>query len=235
MIYAIGDIHGMSDQLRDRLAAIRAHATAAGIDRPRAVFLGDYVDRGPDSKGVLDILTGDAMESFDPVFLLGNHDLVLREVVNGTLPSFDWLVREGGWETLASYGDFRGLTMLHTAKKFRTAVPSAHQRFLEALVPSWRFGDLYFSHAGVNPERALEEQSDGALIYGDPRMFDHDHDILASQLRQRLGARVVHGHWANKRAVQIWSHRIGIDTGAGYGSGRLSAVSIEDEDVEVLP
>lgn len=234
MIYVIGDIHGMRDQLEGRLTAMCAHAASRGIARPRVVFLGDYIDRGPDSRGVLDVLTGPMMTEFDPVFLLGNHDLVLREIVKGSLPSFDWLVREGGWETMASYGDFRGRSMRDTAKGFCKVVPEAHARFLAELQLSWQADGLYFSHAGVNPGGTLDDQQQAALIYGDRDLFEHDHDALGPLLRQRLGARLVHGHYAARQVV-VLPHRICVDTGAGYAAGRLSVVAIDGEYVEVLP
>ncbi|WP_082914932.1 metallophosphoesterase [Paramagnetospirillum marisnigri] len=95
-IYAIGDIHGCSAQLDALLQQILMHAASAGIDHPKVVCLGDYIDRGPDSKGVLDILTGPKMAMFDPVFLLGNHDLVLVGVCEGGIPSWDWVSEHGG-------------------------------------------------------------------------------------------------------------------------------------------
>jgi serine/threonine protein phosphatase 1 len=233
MIYAVGDIHGCLDPLRRLLDVIAADAGERGLARPRVVFLGDYVDRGPDSKGVLDLLTGGEVEQrFDPVFLLGNHDLALRNILQGSSPSVEWMEEQGGWQTLRSYGDFRARRPDLSAKRFRAAVPEAHRRFLDGLVPSWRDGDVLFSHAGFSPDFPADAQPFGALVCGDPRMLGRDKD--AEELRRRLGVRVVHGHWTT-REVLVLPHRVSVDTGAGYASGKLSAVAISGEDVRRLP
>jgi serine/threonine protein phosphatase 1 len=239
-IYAVGDIHGMADLLRDRLAAVRRHADKLGIPNPKTVFLGDYVDRGPDTKGVLDLLSGqipgEGPEALglDPVFLLGNHDLALLNILRGADASASWMEDEGGWRTMASYGDFRARRPSLSIKRFRAAVPEAHRRFLGDLEVSWRCGGLFFSHAGIGPDTPLESQPFAALVYGDPHLFRHDHPHLAPTLRERLGAVCVHGHW-NERQVALWPHRVGIDTGAGYAAGRLTVVALENDAVEVLP
>jgi serine/threonine protein phosphatase 1 len=250
MLYAIGDIHGCLDQLLDRLEAIHADAGRLGIAQPRVVFLGDYVDRGSDSKGVLDILTGtdgssrptgltgSIMAEIDPRFCLGNHDFFFLAAVTHELNAGDlrvWLTKHGGAETLESYGaDLRRHGPDDFLRRVDDWLPPAHLEFLANLEPYHRFDELLFTHAGVNPEKSLDEQPLDALLYGDSRMFDFDHDRLAPQLRQRLGARVVHGHWANYGQVEIWPHRVNVDTGAGYAGCGLTAVAIEGEDVRVL-
>ncbi|RAU20747.1 hypothetical protein CU669_16825 [Paramagnetospirillum kuznetsovii] len=237
-IYAIGDVHGCAEQLDALLRQIHLHAAGAGIDRPKVVCLGDYIDRGPDSKGVLDILTGPKMDQFEPVFLLGNHDLVLVGVCEGGLPSWDWVSEHGGQKCMDSFGHFPARNFKLSIKHFRQAIPPAHKAFLAALKASvsHRYGPWFFSHAGVNPNRALDQQTAMPMIYGDIDMFQHDHDALAPNLRERLGACVVHGHFVSRsKQVDVHPHRICVDTGAGYPGGKLSAVALfNDGRVEVL-
>lgn len=239
-IYAIGDIHGMAKQLKERLAAIRRHADAHDIEKPTVVFVGDYVDRGPDSKAVLDILSGPGMAGFEPQFLLGNHDAFFLSAVNGRSNSNDiavWLRHTGGAETLESYGgSFRRHGPYEFLRRTDEWLPPAHKAFLIGLRTSWRKDDLFFSHAGFDPSRPLEQQTPATLLYGDSDMFEYDEPWLAAKLRERMGALAVHGHWTETSGVQVWPHRIGIDTGAGFAAGRLTAVAIEENGaVEILP
>jgi serine/threonine protein phosphatase 1 len=234
MIYAIGDIHGCLDQLLRLLDLVAGDAAARGVARPRVVFLGDYIDRGPDSKGVLDLLSSGSLGArFEPVYLLGNHDMALMSILRGGDPSADWIEEEGGWATMQSYGDFRARGPKQAAKRFRAAVPEAHKAFLADLEISWRADGLFFSHAGYSPRFALDEQPYGALVYGDPAMLSDGRPKGAEEARARLGARVVHGHWRDREAV-VLAHRVCVDTGAGYATGRLSAAAIDVDDVRVL-
>jgi serine/threonine protein phosphatase 1 len=232
-IYAIGDVHGCANELQRLLALIHEHAAAAGIEKPRLVLLGDYVDRGPDSKGVLDLLIGPTMTAFDPVYLCGNHDLALLNILRGAMPSSDWMEDQGGWQTLNSYGDFRARNLDLTIRKFRAAVPDAHKTFLGDLSLFSRQDDWFFCHAGINADVPLGDQFHGSMIFGDYRWIRRISNPQATGLRQRLGARVVHGHWTT-REVEILPHRIGVDTGAGLATGKLSAVVLENGQVEVL-
>jgi serine/threonine protein phosphatase 1 len=114
-------------------------------------------------------------------------------------------------------------------------MPEAHRQFLANLKLSHHEPGLFFSHAGIDPTKGLDEQTAETLLYGDSAMFDFDHDWLAQNLRQRLGAKVVHGHWSDiGGVVESWPHRAGIDTGAGYLGGHLTAVAIQGDVVEVL-
>jgi serine/threonine protein phosphatase 1 len=236
-LYAIGDIHGVPAALLDRLAAIHRHAEMSGIRHPPVIFLGDYIDRGPDSKGVLDILTGPEMDRITPTFLAGNHDLELTFICEGGLPDWEWVNRYGGQACLDSYGFAETRNWATAIKGFRKLIPASHKRFLAELKAHTfhREGNWFFSHAGINPSRSLDQQDASSLLRGDSMLMEYDHEELGQQLRDRLGARLMHGHFVETSGIQSWPHRVGIDTGCGYRNGRLTAVAINGDDVEVLP
>jgi serine/threonine protein phosphatase 1 len=225
-IYAVGDIHGHLAQLDRVLALIEADGgSGAGV-----VFLGDFVDRGPDSAGVLDrIIAGRAAgRRWTP--LLGNHDRMFRLFLQSPpqldpylLVGLHWLhPRIGGDTTLASYGmevDARmRLKTLHAQALDR--VPPAHVDFLAGLGLSHRHGDLFFVHAGIRPEVPLDRQSEEDLIW----IRDEFHEFAAPH-----PCVIVHGHTPVDRATD-YGNRINLDTGAGYGHPLTVAV-FEDGEV----
>lgn len=221
--YAIGDIHGCSDELRRVLELIRKDAAQHGIRRPKIVLLGDYVDRGPDSKGVLDILTAEAFQAeFDPVFLLGNHEAMMIAALKGQDTS-TWL-QVGGAECIESYGVETGGRSLSTVlKNFKTAVPFTHKAFLQAMQTHHVDPPYLFSHAGIDPDAPLHEQYYGALVWGDK-------NFLTSTRNHPLF--IVHGHWADRIVIEK-PNRLGIDTKCGMG-GHLTAVALTDQEWFVL-
>jgi serine/threonine protein phosphatase 1 len=241
-VYAIGDMHGCLDALVRLLDLVSRDADARGEERPLLVTLGDYVDRGPDSKGVLDLLSsGKLAERFEPVHICGNHDAcmltILEDIGEGVFDRAlvaEW-ISVGGKEALESYGVAlrAGRGPERFLLDFAKAVPPEHRVFLSTLAVTWRRGDLFFSHAGVDPDVPLAGQKQSVLLRGCSAMFEHDHEWLAPRLRETLGARIVHGHWSTPGGVEVWPHRIGVDTGAGLG-GRLSAVAIDGDDVRVI-
>jgi serine/threonine protein phosphatase 1 len=219
-IYAIGDVHGHLDLLAHMHRRIAAEIER---DRPsdwRIVHLGDYVDRGPDSKGVLDFLTSVcAADCTRMVALAGNHDIGFLDFL--AEPSADGLFAlNGGCETAASYGvelDFRtpdALRIGHEA--LLRAVPDAHLRFLQGLGRSTEFGDYFFCHAGIRPGIPLADQDLEDLIWIRREFLNHD------GLHPKL---IVHGHTPTA-AVEVKPNRINIDTGA-FHSGRLTALAID--------
>ena len=230
-IYAIGDIHGRADLLetvQGRIAGDLAHRPPADW---RVVYLGDYVDRGPDSAGVIDRLavTGPADRSY---FLRGNHDHALAAFLADpdTPGLYRWL-DDGGCKTLRSYGievytpteipDARARRALRSA--LVAAMPAEHVGFLEGLPHLIRLGDYAFVHAGVRPGVALEAQT--------PRdLMEIREPFLASTAD--FGAVVVHGHSPAPRPERR-ANRIGIDTGAGQG-GPLTCLVLEGAEVAVL-
>jgi len=225
-VYAIGDIHGRADLLRRLHGMIRDDADAPGsADSPGlrkvAVYVGDYVDRGPDSAGVIDMLTDDPLEGFERRHLKGNHeDMMMRFLETGTGGAM-W-VFNGGRETLDSYGigisEFflSGGDADALAPALRAAVPERHRDFLDGLQLHHREGDYLFVHAGLIPGVAIGDQREHDLIWVRGEFLDADADF---------GAVVVHGHSISPEP-EIKPNRIGIDTGA-YNTNRLTALVLE--------
>lgn len=221
VVYAIGDIHGRVDLLDMLISDIVADAAAGAAERRTLVFLGDYVDRGHDSKSVIDRLIAGPPEGFAQVCLLGNHEAWLLDFLENARAGAGWLMN-GGVATLASYGVAArqgglGLERLEAAQSaFRAALPETHLSFLNGLSLTWRAGGYVFVHAGVRPNVALDAQDPNDLLW----IRD---DFLGSNADH--GAVVVHGHtisdWPEEK-----SNRIGIDTGA-FATGRLTCLRLE--------
>jgi serine/threonine protein phosphatase 1 len=219
-IYAIGDIHGRLDLLTDLLAQVAADARRHPADQHRElVFLGDYIDRGTQSRGVIDALLDLGWPEFTPTFLMGNHEEAMLEFLDGHADGVGWLTY-GGLETLISYGialrklptDAESAAELREA--LRAAVPPRHIDFLRGCVLSHVEGDYVFVHAGVRPGRTLEQQNRRDLLW-----------IREEFLRAPSalpGKVVVHGHTICD-SPQDLGHRIDIDTGA-FVSGRLTCL-----------
>ena len=223
-IYAIGDIHGRDDLLAALLGLIEADAaTAAPGTRKVLIFLGDYVDRGLQSKSVIDRLTGDFAPGFERVFLKGNHELALRQFLDDAGFGRTWKYY-GGLETLHSYG-IKELTLSddpgdfeRARAHFREIMPDKHLEFLDNLALSAEFGDYFFVHAGVRPGIALARQIEEDLLW-------IREDFLDST--SSYGKVIVHGH-TPREAVEFRVNRIGVDTGA-YMTGVLTALVLEGE------
>lgn len=216
-LYAIGDVHGCLDALTEVHRDIEADLAARPVDDWRVIHLGDYVDRGPDSRGVIDFLLGRADEQ-RMIFLRGNHDqMFVGGMVGDRQLSQVWL-NNGGVETLLSYGldlmDF--MEGLRSGNPLQGSVPDAHRAFLDNLQQSVAFGDYYFVHAGIDPKLPLADQSVEAQLW----IRD---EFLASGAEYE--AVVVHGHTPEPQ-VALAPNRIGIDTGAVYG-GALCCLVLE--------
>jgi serine/threonine protein phosphatase 1 len=220
--YAVGDIHGRLDLLNTLLAEIEADIAAREPRKTFLIFLGDLIDRGPDSAGVVERLRTYRHPDVRPIFLGGNHEEVLLNILKGKkdiLPS--WL-KFGGAECAASYGiDPEKLAMMDEVVAIdavRAKVPREHAQFLDGFADTFRFGDYLFVHAGVRPGVALDDQKREDLRWiRDPFLSD----------AKEHGFVVVHGHTISPQ-VEEKPNRIGIDTGA-YKTGVLTAVGIEDE------
>lgn len=231
--YAIGDIHGALDKLQAAHARIAADRAATGDRRAPVVHVGDLVDRGPDSRGVIDFLLAGLAQGAPWVVLKGNHDRMFTGFLDdpdghdpGLRAGLHWLdPRLGGDATLASYGvRGAGERMLHDlhAEALR-AVPAGHMAFLRGLRPHYLRDGVLFVHAGVRPGVPLARQSEDDLLW--IRGTFHED-------RSDHGALVVHGH-TPVDDVTHYGNRLNIDTGAGYGK-ELSAVVIEEGQVWLL-
>jgi serine/threonine protein phosphatase 1 len=221
--YAIGDVHGRLDLLRDLLGSIERDNAGRGPAKTYLVMLGDLIDRGPDSCGVIEQLAGSPVPFARPIHLKGNHEEYLLDVLRGNDDSIThWLVY-GGYECAESYGVTRGWMLNATPQeigdKLRASVPAAHVRFLEEMHDSFRFGDYLFVHAGIRPGVPIAEQSSKDLRWIREGFLDDrtDHGLI-----------VVHGHTIVDQPEQH-ANRIALDTGA-YRSGTLTAIGLEGEE-----
>lgn len=223
-VYAIGDIHGRLDLFRELTARVIEDARLRGaVDRLQVILLGDLVDRGAESAGVVDLVI--RLSKAWPAFtcLMGNHEEVFHMALLGDLGALQFFLRIGGRETLLSYGVEEALVdgddEEQLLARMLECVPQAHRDFIADLPHQIIVGDYAFVHAGIRPGVAMEEQR--------PRDM---HWIREEFLRSGSahGHIVVHGHNITE-FVDEQSNRIGIDTGA-YSSGRLTAIGLEGTD-----
>jgi serine/threonine protein phosphatase 1 len=218
--YAVGDIHGRLDLLEDLLEKIHADLARRPARKVLLVFVGDLIDRGPNSAQVVERLRTYRHPGIRPMFLLGNHEEVLLRILSGESELIAKWRRFGGAECLASYDvDPDRLAALSDEEALpvvREAVPKQHVEVLESFDDSCRFGDYLFVHAGIQPGVEIDQQKQSDLRWiREPFLFDEtDHGFV-----------VVHGHTIRPE-VEMRPNRIGIDTGA-YRSGVLSALAIE--------
>ncbi len=221
-LYAVGDIHGRADLL-DRLARkIAQDLVTLPAQKAVTVFLGDYVDRGLDSRGVLERL---AKADFPTPFiaLRGNHEDAMLRFLDDPPVLKQWAMF-GGLTTLTSYGVDPGREMcLGGAPAVQVALlsqfPPAHRRFLEETKFSAEFGDYFFCHAGVRPHVPLDRQDPGDLMWIRYEFLEYRGDF---------GKVVVHGHTPHTK-VENLGNRINLDTHA-FKSGVLTAVALEGEE-----
>ena len=228
VVYAIGDIHGRADLLAQLLALIQHDVVQSRASVKTLIFLGDYVDRGPDSHDVIEALCTDLPQGFTAHFLKGNHEQFLLDFVDD--PSWlDAWRRNGGEQTLVSYGvDVDGLARSHARlavwhDAFLSVLPEGHKRFLENLDLTYVAGDFVFVHAGVRPGVLLRDQVPDDLLWIRHEFLDSD---------ETFEKVVVHGHSPGREPV-VRANRIGIDTGAVF-SGCLTAVRLEADRRDFL-
>ena len=238
-IYAIGDIHGRCDLLERLIGQIEEDCAdlPAGM-KATIIFLGDYIDRGLQSRAVIDFLISDRLERFNTIFLMGNHEEALLRFLDDASFGKQW-TRYGGAETLYSYGfnppNSRASLASHEAMAaaaqawekvwtgFRQSIPHDHIEFFQTLRPYHVAGDYLFVHAGMRPNVPLNEQTQRDMLWirdeflDDDRPFDHV---------------IVHGHTPTED-IHRDNRRIGLDTGA-FISGKLTAVKLQDEQVSFL-
>jgi serine/threonine protein phosphatase 1 len=225
-LYVIGDIHGRSDLL-DRITAVIADDLDANpVEESVTVTLGDYIDRGPDSRGVVERLIANPFPT-QLIALKGNHELMFESFLRDASVADEWR-RFGGLETLISYGVPVGSLMVgrgyeEAAQALRAAVPKAHVDFIAALQTSLSLGRYFLCHAGIRPGVALERQSAEDLLWiREP--------FLGS--RADFGKIVVHGHTPREKP-ELLANRINVDTGA-YMTSRLTCAVLETDSVRFL-
>ena len=229
VVYAIGDVHGRNDLLTRLHRTILGDAARRGRAEAVVVHLGDYVDRGLDSRGVIDRLTGDPLPGLRAVCLCGNHDAWMRAFLDDAEAGRGWLAN-GGRETLYSYGvpAWGSDPSLRELRRLRldllAALPPSHRTFLDGLRLTWSESAYLFVHAGLRPGVPLDRQDPDDLI-------NIRRPFLTS--RDRFdGALAVHGHTV-VNDPQVHRNRIAIDTGA-YATGRLSALVIDGDTIGFL-
>ncbi len=228
-VYAIGDIHGRLDLLSEMSRRILADFATLGLERLTLVFLGDYIDRGPNSAGVIDFLL-DLAAAPGLCFhaLKGNHEDVLLQFLDDPATGSSW-VEHGGAETLASYGvspprlksDKAG--WVATRDKLQNVLPPKHLAFLMSLDLCLEFGDYFFVHAGVRPGVGLNHQDERDMLW------IRDEFLTSSAKWDKI---IVHGH-TPLEAPAITDTRISLDTGA-YATGVLSAVRLVDDKRKII-
>lgn len=223
-VYAVGDIHGRADLFDALLRKIDiddAHRPAADTT---LILLGDLVDRGPDSRGVIERAMQLEAEDRDVRFLAGNHEEVFLESVRAPSPEVArFFYRIGGRETIISYGldeaEMNNLDHHDLSRRIPELVPADHAAFLERFEDAIEIGGYLFVHAGVKPDVPLDRQKVRHLRWIREEFLDH---------RGTLDKLVVHGHTISEN-VEERSHRIGIDTGA-WESGILTAIGLQGTD-----
>ncbi|MCW5745269.1 MAG: serine/threonine protein phosphatase [Alphaproteobacteria bacterium] len=221
-LYAIGDIHGRADLLADLHAAIAEdHRDRPTDGRDVIVYLGDYVDRGPDSRGVIDCLANEALPGLTSVHLMGNHDEAMLRFLDDATIGPTW-ASFGGEATLLSYGVRTSPNMIGMRRfedmrsQLAEKMPPDHIAFLRGLQTSYAAGDYFFAHAGVRPGVPVEQQRREDLLWIRDAFLSSDADH---------GKIVVHGHTPDD-APQVRANRIGVDTGA-FASGVLTCLVLE--------
>ena len=228
-IYVIGDIHGRADLLRQIHAMILADAADHRNRQPVVVYLGDYVDRGLESRQVIDLLLDDPLPGFEEVCLLGNHEQAMLDFLEDAGIGPAWLYY-GGAATLYSYGINAQVRPPEGQERFSylsaelaRVLPAGHLSFLRRLSLHHVEGDYLFVHAGIRPGLPMERQQQEDLLYIRDEFlnFPDSHGLI-----------VVHGHTITADP-DVRPNRIGIDTGA-FATGRLTCLVIDGDERRFL-
>lgn len=224
-VYAIGDIHGRADLLVQLLEKIVDDNMAQSIvERQVIIFLGDYIDRGPGSCDVIDILTSELPNGYEFFFLKGNHEAMMLEAMKNRQALPTWF-HNGGQKTLLSYGINPERYIVTPGEALKLGellaekMPDRHKKFFRKLRLSVSIGDYFFVHAGVNPVTSIENQKERDLLWIRQRFLKH---------KRKFEKIIIHGHSVSN-SPDLKSNRIGIDTGA-WKTGKLTALRLQDRD-----
>jgi serine/threonine protein phosphatase 1 len=223
-LYAIGDIHGRLDCLHRAFGAIDRDAKGRPGLEPLEIYLGDYVDRGPDSMGVIEALLNRTTQR-NAVFLRGDHEMLFESFLRGLITFEAWRPF-GGLETALSYGVDAGrvqATGYLRRDDLARLVPNEHVQFLSGLSPYFVVGPYLFVHAGLRPGVPLEKQTINDFAWIRDEFIEH---------QGPFGHIVVHGHSAVAE-IEFHAQRINIDTSAS-ASNRLSVIRIDNRGVTNL-
>jgi serine/threonine protein phosphatase 1 len=225
-IYAISDIHGCADLLEQMFTVIDRDLANAGTMRAIHVFLGDYIDRGPESRQAIDLLI-DRSRRYETIFLKGNHEAFLFDVLKSPSELQAWK-QYGGLQTLVSYGLRPSLNpdeaeQKELIKELSEKIPLHQRRFFNNLRLRFVCGDFFFVHAGVRPGIPLAQQKEEDLLWIREEFLDSD---------EQFSKYIVHGH-TPVRAPDIRPNRINIDTGA-YATGNLTLLTIQGDSILAL-
>lgn len=252
-IYAIGDIHGHANLLQDLQSAIAQHARSVAAQKPKLVYLGDYIDRGPDSARVIDLVRS-GLPQFERVFLMGNHEDMMRSFLLETNQQMgrSWLIN-GAQEAVASYIRAQGAVLSEEQRsilgsldeRFDKAtarwtdcsdairdlrailieyMPPEHMEFLANLALLHETDEFIFVHAGLRPHRSLAQQQPEDLLWIREEFLKSNYN---------WGKRVIHGHTPSMYGPEDRQNRLNIDT-AAFRTGALTAAILNREGVEFL-
>lgn len=219
-VFAVGDVHGRLDLLIKLIDIIKIDIALREPNQATLVFLGDYIDRGEDSSGVIDYLINLSIPGAECVFLMGNHEKYMIDLMAVGGQTEAWF-QNGGLATLKSYGvghtDGEGpLDGQRLGQALKTALPKPHTEFLCTLKTSWQLDGVFFAHAGVNPDRSIKDQTAEDLMWIRDKFLSSEKDH---------GPLIVHGH-TPRFAPEVMPNRINVDTGA-WQSDCLTAVALE--------
>jgi serine/threonine protein phosphatase 1 len=223
-VYAIGDIHGRNDLMQLLLRQIDDDDIKRGGADTQIIFLGDLVDRGPDSAGVIETAIALRESGRKVRFLMGNHEEVFVQTCRKRDPkTARFFIRIGGEATLLSYpiarAEYMGLDLEQLCDRLDTLVPEEHLAFLESFEDQIVIGDYAFVHAGIRPDVPLSQQKPSDLRWIREEFVDQRGDL------EKV---IVYGHTIYDNVEERGS-RIGIDTGA-YASGTLTAIGLEGSE-----
>jgi serine/threonine protein phosphatase 1 len=225
-VYAIGDIHGRADLLTKVLAKIDAHRGAHPAPTSHEIFMGDYIDRGPQSRRVIEMIMERAKKT-NLVALAGNHEEILLRAASDPNAFGDWM-QFGGREALLSYGivaplHFRDRDIEEAMMQMQEKIPAEHFDFFENLPAMHLVGDYVFVHAGLRPNVRLTEQTRRDVLWIRQGFLNY---------RAAFPGKVVHGH-TPVRQPEIHPNRINIDTGA-FVTGNLTCLVLEGGQASFL-